>query len=217
MEELLNNLIKEAFNRFRGLNMPIERSVIVEKWRNPVIVKGNEILGYESVNYIDMCWYNAAGQLHSFNDMPSKISFNSGVWINVEWHKNGEPYREKYKFNKLIVQRHWLNNVYELEVCWLNKKGELHSINDQPALISDTGICWYRNGVRCRRCFNNSTEQLPCVILKNGYMEFLKDKDDTHEYVKYPLSVKYYGEALKLGVSQYEKYVQWSIRDLLTL
>jgi hypothetical protein len=210
-------LIEEALNRFRELEIPIERSVIVEKWHRPTVISGDEFIGYESITYMDMCWYNSSGQLHSFNDMPSKISFHSRVWINVEWHKNGEPYRKNYKFNKLTRERHFLSDNYDLQFHWLNKKGELHSVNDQPALISIFSVRWYRNNLECRRYFNNLSEQLPCAILKGGDMTFLKNKDDTPEHVKYPFSTKYYGEAAKIGLNQYEKYVQWPIRELLTL
>ena len=209
-------LIEEALNRFREARIPIERSVIVEKWRKPTVVSGTEFALYTGINCVDLCWYNSAGNLHSFNDMPSKITFNSSIWINVEWHKNGEPYRKNFKFNKFIMQSHFLSNVIELELHWLNKRGELHSFNDMPALISPNGIIWYNKGNPCRKTYCLNTE-LPCAISKNLEMTFCKNKDDSPEHIKYPFSKKNYAHAILPGLRFYEKYVNWPIREMLTL
>jgi hypothetical protein len=58
---------------------------------------------------------------------------------------------------------------------------------------------------------------LPCFIDKFGNMCFKKHKDDVEDSVRYPLSAKHYGETAREDLRNYEKYVQWPIRDLLTL
>ena len=231
------NLIDDAFWRLNNIKIPIERFVIVEKWNiNGLVCVSSEECEYEdyifgglhisSFGFFIASWHNSAGQLHSFNDMPSKISWNASSWIEAEWHKNGQPYRKNFKFNKIIVRN---DDVYSVETggfvsgkktiefLWLNKKGELNSFNDAPAQITAGGIYWYRNGILCRRSYNSLSDELPCVIDKLGNMAFCKNKDDSTESIKYPFSTKYYGQASKLGLNQYEMYVEWPIRELLTL
>ena len=111
---------------------------------------------------------------------------------------------------------HFLTNIMGIEFHWLNKRGELHSFNDMPGLISSDGIVWYNKGRAYRRTYCLNTE-LPCSISKNGDMVFQKNKDDSPEYIKYPFSKKNYAHAILIGLRNYEKYVDWPIRAMLTL
>lgn len=234
------SLLKEAFWRFSQAKIPVERCVIVEKYKkhdsglfSPPNIGNHENIEDDEYGlhfrprnkFMEFCWCNSAGQLHSFNDMPSRIFFDSYTWIKVEWHKNGEPYRKNFKFNQLIIKD---NNHYptikndaniqkNTELYWLNKKGQVHSFNDTPAVITHTHVAWYNKGIISRRSYNQLCSDLPCYISSTGDMEFSKNKDDTKETLRYPLSNKYYGKAAVIGLNQYEKYVQWPIRDLLTL
>lgn len=219
-----NFLINEAFDRFSKANIPVERTVIVEKYKKPSMVSGSEIklTEYSHMNHVEISWYNSLGNLHSFHDRPSRISFNSSDWLTVEWHKNGEPYRKGFKFNKIRMQTSMMFSMGmvkffnpTLELLWLNKEGNLHSFNDEPALINSNSVVWYNNGKICRMSYCLNTE-LPCIIFKSGDMIFCKNKHDSNEHVKYPFSKKYYGHAIKAGLRYYEKYVEWSIRELMT-
>ena len=102
------------------------------------------------------------------------------------------------------------------EFQWLNKKGQLHSVNDMPAHIDDIGVYWYYKGVMMR-FYSLTIGELPCHISNAGEMTFLRRKNDIAESVKFPFSTKHYGEVAKIGLKYYEKYVDWPIRSLLTV
>jgi hypothetical protein len=218
--DINNSILEHAFSMIKRANIPMEYSVIVEKYKAPLVFSEND-----RPDYYEIFWYNSAGQLHSFNDMPSKISCRYGAHLDVEWHKNGEPFRNKFKFNRLIIKEK--GSMYSMltkdskektviEYMWLNKKGELHSIHDMPAMINEKGVYWYyKNSVM--RYYNRSATELPCAISSVGEMAFCIRKDDLAEYVKFPFSTKHYGEAAKIGLKHYEKYVDWPIRSMLTV
>ncbi len=221
-------LIEEAFKRLSEIKIPIERFVIVEKHKNPICIFSpydiEDEAGLFEQSFIEMTWQNISGQLHSFNDMPSRIFWNYGTWLGVEWHNNGEPYRKNFKFNKIIIERdeklgeygrYVKTNKKLSEFYLLNRNGHLHSFNDMPAFINKNGVSWYNNG-NLQRMSSIETE-LPCMIESNGNMMFCKHKNDSPEYVKYPMSVSHYGKDLKIGLNFYEQYVDWPIRKLLTL
>jgi len=81
-----------------------------------------------------------------------------------------------------------------------------------PSLIKYDGVYWHSNGELCRNSNVLNTE-LPCNIDRVTNMTFCKSKNDSQEHVKYPISVKYYGDAVKSNLRYYEKYVSWPIRD----
>jgi len=173
---------------------------------------------FRSRSYSYMLWHNRSGELHSYNDMPSKISLSSDFKeLNLQWHKNGIPYRNNEKFNKFeyFIPTYEIENGFNFSVEWLNENGELHSLNDMPAKITNSSISWFWNGENCRMSYGY--EELPCNISKLGHMTFKKHKNDSSESVNYPLSTKHYGAYVLRGLYRYEKYVKWPIRQMLTL
>lgn len=220
-------LIEEAFDRIFKVKIfdKRERFVLVEKYKIPVIIfsEEQEYLDYDfgitlgGYRNAEIMWYNKAGDLHSFNDMPSKIVFGTSDWLMLQWHKNGIPYRKNSLFNRVVVSERYSPTLHsELEVIfeWRNNKGELHSFNDMPARISNDRIEWYWNGNNHRR---SKYSELPCIIHSTGQMNFREQKDDAMETVNFPLSKKHFGKQTSYNLSQYEKYVKWPIRKLLTL
>ena len=205
-----------------------DRFVIFEKWIEPseIYIPKEEVqddedgfLGlFRSRTYAYALWHDRSGELHSYNDMPSKISLSCDFReLNLEWHKNGVPFRNNNKFNKFSYLIPTYSSAIEFTYVaeWLNKKGELHSYNDMPAKITQSSVGWYWNGENCRIPYN--FQELPCLINKLGHMTFKKHKNDSPESVNYPLSKKYYGNAVMSNLFRYEKYVKWPIRQMLTL
>lgn len=227
-------LLNAAYERIAKLNIFEEersRCVMFEKYKKPtVVIPEEEEVEFDFIDIIlrghghtEICWYNSSGKLHSFNGMPSKISFGTYHWLTVEWHKNGIPFRKNNLPNLIEATSDFgmLNDEPRKEkitttFTWLNEKGEPHSFNDMPGRISDGSISWYWNGENYRR-FNHSGYELPCNIDKFGNMRFCTGKDDAPESVKYPLSARYYGKGALYNLNRYEKYVNWPIRQLLTM
>jgi hypothetical protein len=226
-------LIDKAFEKMNKLDILEERGrfVIFEKYIIPTVVGSDEeqVLEYELANftfrgdsYAEISWYNSSGYLHSFNDMPSKITFGTYHWLTVEWHKNGIPYRKNFMPNFIEVKsdRYFFTNSDKPKLIttytWLNQRGEPHSFNDMPGKISDSSIEWYWNGNNQRRSSNIGME-LPCSITSLGHMRFCRGKNDSPESVNYPLSTKHFGKAALYNLNHYERYVKWPIRKLLTL
>lgn len=234
------SLIEELFMRIGNSKIPIERSVIVEKYKEPIsdinyvqnteaVVPDDEyfyFLGRLS-NYTThtLAWYNSNNQLHNFNDNPSKITWNNN-FIEIEWYKNGEPYRKNSRYNKIIItnkkesysanlESYVSKEINTVEFQLFNRKKQLHSFNDKPAVISENQVSWYWNGKRCRNSYG--VHELPSSISQFGHLTFQRINEDSPETVQYPLSKKYYKDSVISDLRGYEKYVQWPIRELFTL
>lgn len=227
------SVIDDVYLRISKANIPIDRNVIVEKFKEPVCILPDNQRFVENdydpfyrnmfVYDSEMSWHNSSGLLHSFNGEPSRILWNID-YIEMEWHKNGEPYRKNFNFNKVLISSVFrasetFNMVkghnLKIEFQWLNKKGKLHSFNDMPASIGNNSIIWCWNGENQRK--QQGFEDLPCSIDALGNMTFKKNKDDVPEIVRFPMSSKHYGKTIIKDLRNYEKYVQWPIRDLLTM
>lgn len=226
-----NSLINELYAKIYKF-LPIERSLIFEKYKNPICIfpDTEEILdidfGFMNINFYkkyEMCWYDNSELLHSYYNNPSRISWDNRQ-ITIEWHKNGIPFRKNCVYNKIIIQdgrSYVLDSINYSEIKTnviyqsLNKRGELHSYNDMPAIIDNHLVSWYWNGNCLRKQY--TFDELPCEITVLGHMKFKTNKDESITSVNFPLSSRYYGKAALANLKNYEKYVKWPIRQLLTL
>jgi|ERR1035437_2378984 hypothetical protein len=223
-EKILNavNVILDKSKMFE------DRVVIFEKYIEPteILIPKNENLTEEEVfgwlrlggnqYHSTIIWCNRFGELHSYNDMPSRIILSNDLdSLSLEWHKNGVPFRSNNKFNKFEFKSTYSFMGYGYKVEWVNKEGELHSFNDIPAKITEESVEWFWNGNNCR--MQSNFNDLPCRINKLGHMKFQKRKNDVAESVNYPFSTKHYGKLALEGLYRYEKYVKWPIRQILTL
>jgi len=220
-------LVDRAFERIGSINLPYNesRTVFLEKYKLPVVFfeEQQEYLDFDmgitfgGHSRVQIEWFNSKGNLNSFNDLPSRIVYGTYHWLELQWHKDGVPYRKNNMFNRVCVDRHsFLLKENELEITleWLNFRGELHSFNDIPAKITKDSIQWYWNGSNHRR---SKHSELPCVVHSTGLMKFCEQKDGVPETVNFPLSKRYYGKETLYNLNQYEKFVKWPIRKLLTL
>lgn len=244
IEEIIRKrkAIDDLYIRIANSKIPVERSVIVEKYKEPVssIAKiytndehNDDYIDDEYFRFITrisnytnsyLSWYNSEDKLHSFNGNPSRITWNSKS-IEIEWHKNGEPFRESLKYNKIIITNkketysvnlgHVLTDVNIILYQMFNKKQQLHSFNNMPAVISESSICWYWNGKKCRNA--SYICELPSSINRYGDLTFQTINEDCPQNVKFPLSKKYYSESVLGDLRNYEKYVEWPIRQMFTL
>jgi hypothetical protein len=167
-------------------------------------------------------WYNSEGNLHSFNDNPSRISWNDKQ-IFIDWHKNGEFFRKNSKYNRIIIEdkeiycfvtNKYINKGISIQFELYNKKQQLHSFDGMPAIINGSCVEWYWNGKNCRNYFSN---ELPSSINQFGHIKFQRNNEDFPESVNFPLSRIHYGAIILKDLRNYEKYVNWPIRDLFTL
>lgn len=242
-------LVDAVYEQIGKVNLFNERSVIIEKYKAPICsfasiyeneereqerervrnefgILFNNILLTRYVTFSPsiMSWQTTHGLLHSYNDMPSRITWDS-TFIEIEWHYNGEPFRKNYKYNKIVINLNEKNSSElnrsiklksTIEFYMLNKKGEFHSFNDMPAIINKDSISWYWNGKKCR-ISRSIHSDLPCEIDVLGGITFKRRHDDVPESVRYPMSNKYHGQSIALDLKRYKKYVQWPLENLFTL
>lgn len=226
-----NSIIDELYAKIYKF-LPIERSVIFEKYKRPICIfperenTGDEDADWAFLNHYakyEMLWYDNSDMLHSYFNNPSRISWDSRD-ITIEWHKNGVPLRKNCVYNRIIIRNDYsydlddrkytegkVNVIYQS----LNKRGELHSYNDMPAIIDRSLVSWYWNGNCLRKQY--TFDELPCEITVVGHMKFKTNINDSFTSLNFPLSSKHYGKSELPNLKNYEKYVQWPIRQLLTL
>jgi len=231
----VQRLLDRAFDKIKSLKLVGDesRNVLFEKHVKPNVdfEEEAEHLEYDfggmifrGHSFVSIEWGDANGRLHSFNGMPSRITYGSYKWLEIEWHKHGEPYRKNNLFNRVTVTQD-VSRFFkdpkpaeELNITleWLNSKGQLHSFNDMPSKITKDSVQWHWNGINCRK-FNYQAGELPCYISNTGNMHFCYNDKDTVTSVKFPLSTKNYGQMTLYNVHLFEKYVKWPLRQLLTL
>jgi len=126
---------------------------------------------------------NDKGQYHSFDDLPAIVYTK----LNMKcWYKEGILHRDNelpavewginklyYINGKLLIpntQPNYIVNKWGNK-CTYNDKGQLHSYNDQPALVRPNGTKeWWLNGKLIR---NNG---LPAIVSSAG-TEWTQNKD----------------------------------------
>ena len=80
-------VLEYVFNIINKANIPVERSVIVEKYKKPTIFIESAYFENFSNASFEICWFNSSHKLHSFNDRPSKISSRYGSTLEIEWRE----------------------------------------------------------------------------------------------------------------------------------
>ena len=232
MEQIVESkIIDELFLEISKHLFPIERSVIVEKYKKPICDINERIsFTFNYSNDIDdyyhescLFWLNSNGNLHSFNDNPSKIVWNTRC-ISLEWHNDGKIFRKNSKYNSIKISKKqfydfsvnkYINKGTNVQFELYNEKRQLHSFNDMPAIINEKGVHWYWNGKNSRNY--HYTYELPCNIDEFGNVTFQKNNEHFSQSVKFPISRIHYSDSVLLNLRNYEKYVKWPIRDLFTL